>query len=59
MADDVTRQRCIAMRDKVAKLEAELQALRNDLAFYRQKVIEAQERNRKLDWALTKVVEKL
>lgn len=59
MVDDVNRQRYIAMRDKVVKLEAEIQTLRNDLAFYRQKVIEVQERNRKLDWALTKVVEKL
>lgn len=59
MADDATRQRYIAMRDRVAELEAEIQTLRNDLAFYRQKVIEVQERNRKLDWVLTKVVEKL
>lgn len=59
MADDAIRQRYIAVRDRVVELEAEIQTLRNDLAFYRQKVIEVQERNRKLDWVLTKVVEKL
>lgn len=59
MVDDAIRQRYTAMRDRVVELEAEIQTLRNDLAFYRQKVIEVQERNRKLDWVLTKVVEKL
>ena len=47
------------MRKTVKRLIAETEELTIQLKYAREKMIEAQERNRKLDWLLTKAVEKL
>ena len=52
--------------DIIDGLQRELRQVRNELVkmqdeldWTRHKLVEAQERNRKLDWALTKTVEEL
>ena len=47
------------MRKTVKRLIAETEELTIQLKYARENMIEAQERNRKLDWLLTKAVEKL
>ena len=47
------------LRKTVKRLIAETEELTIQLKYAREKMIEAQERNRKLDWLLTKAVEKL
>ena len=47
------------LRKTVKRLIAETEGLTIQLKYAREKMIEAQERNRKLDWLLTKAVEKL
>lgn len=54
-----TNIKILELRVTVDSLKRQVEELQSDLAYCRQKLNEAQERNRKLDWTLTKVVEEL
>lgn len=47
------------MSQKLQKLIAELEETENQLIELRKRLVEAQERNRKLDWLLTEATERL
>ena len=47
------------MSEKLQNVIAELERTEQQLLELRQKLIEAQERNRKLDWLLTEATERL
>lgn len=54
-----TKIKILELLATVDSLKRQIEGLQSDLAYCRQKLNEAQERNRKLDWTLTKVVEEL
>lgn len=57
------REEMIAIIDdlgtELKRLRAELVKAKEELDWYRRKLEEAQERNRKLDWCLTRTTEEL
>ena len=52
-------QNCEALKAQIATMERELQDAQTQVEYLRDKLNDAQERNRKLDWLLAKAVESL
>lgn len=52
-------QNCEKLKAQIATMERELKDAQTQVEFLRDKLNEAQERNRKLDWLLAKAVESL
>lgn len=53
----ILRQEVENLRRMVKKLVGETEELTNQLEFARNKLVECEERNRKLDWLLTRAME--